>query len=588
MEILLQKIAAGIVGVAMMVSGFFGYHPENTKVQENTQVPQELGAFNTTGGGTYRLRSSVSTTDSTLQLSSFKEPVSNLVYTMSYLNATILYGTVEPQTTRSEFISFTGITQNTDGTASLTGVTRGLTRTPAGSTCTASTTLAQRHPAQSTFIISDSPCYFAEYAVKRNDETVTGQWAFPYPSSSNTVATKGYVDTVALGSPTVAQIVVTATAGETVRSGQIVFYDRYIGEWLLADADTASTTQNVLLGVAQGAGTDGVAISGGVLLHGVDTYQGGMRAGQQIFISSTAGATSTVSRGVGRLIGMARTATNLYFDPTTLDLALTGAGSTTPTSVNRYETQISIQTSTSTYAVDSGSTDAYAINLTPAPTGYVAGLRAVFKATTANASTSTLNINGLGAQTLKKFGTIDLQTGDIKANQLVEVVYDGTNFQVVSPISNSNIATSTGLKSLALDSSNPPTPIIASTTIPAGILGTYGGFRITGFYGSNTCTPTVSINLLMNSTHVFATTTDVQNSHVVKWTLTWMNTGSAASQQGQYEQIFPDYNTREWETSQFTSTVDTASDITLGLIVRRNTGAACTLPVGPVYVEILK
>lgn len=161
---------------------------------------QKLGAFNTSGGGTYRLKNSVGIADTSLPLSSFKEPVSNIPYTMSYLNTTIGYGTIDPQTSRSEFISFSGITQNSDGSAALTGVSRGLTRTPAGSSCTASTTLAQRHPGQSVFILSDSPCLFQEYAVKRNDETITGVWGFPYPSASNTPATKGYVDTLSFGS----------------------------------------------------------------------------------------------------------------------------------------------------------------------------------------------------------------------------------------------------------------------------------------------------------------------------------------------------------------------------------------------------
>ena len=110
-----------------------------TKIDNQNQV---LGAFNVTGGTNYRLRSSVGLSETTINLSSFKEPVSNIPYTMSYINTVIAYGTIDPQTSRSEFISFTGITQNSDGSAQLTGVTRGLTRTPAGSSCTASTTLA--------------------------------------------------------------------------------------------------------------------------------------------------------------------------------------------------------------------------------------------------------------------------------------------------------------------------------------------------------------------------------------------------------------------------------------------------------------
>ncbi len=159
----------------------------DNKVQSiGTEVNQvKLGAYNPTGGGTYRLQSSIGSTDTTIKLSSFKEPVSNLPYTMSYLNTSVAYGTLDPQQpTRSEFISFTGITQNADGTATLTGVTRGLARSYP---YTASSTLRQTHSGQSIFILSDSPQHFAEYAVKANDEHITGTWTFDnFPITAST------------------------------------------------------------------------------------------------------------------------------------------------------------------------------------------------------------------------------------------------------------------------------------------------------------------------------------------------------------------------------------------------------------------
>jgi len=84
------------------------------------------------------------------------------------------------------------------------------------------------------------------------------------------------------------------------------------------------------------------------------------------------------------------------------------------------------------YAEDSGSSDAYAVTLTPAPTAYVKGMVVNFKANTANTGAATLNVNSLGAVAIKKQGTIDVATGDILAGQLVTVIYDGTNFQMVN------------------------------------------------------------------------------------------------------------------------------------------------------------
>jgi hypothetical protein len=148
---------------------------------QHQATPLVGSTFSPTGGGTYRLGQSIGTSNATIKLASFTEPVSNIPYTMSYLGSGIEYGTLSPQSSISEFVSFTGITQNADGTATLTGVLRGLSRSPAGSGCTASSTLAQAHAGQSIFILSDSPCLFAQYAVKSNNETIAGLWTFSQP-----------------------------------------------------------------------------------------------------------------------------------------------------------------------------------------------------------------------------------------------------------------------------------------------------------------------------------------------------------------------------------------------------------------------
>ena len=86
------------------------------------------------------------------------------------------------------------------------------------------------------------------------------------------------------------------------------------------------------------------------------------------------------------------------------------------------------------YAADSGSVNAYAVNLSPAQTGLAAGMQVVFVAANSNTGPSTLNINGLGARTVYKLnGSTDLAAGDIVGGQVVTVVYDGTNFQLQSP-----------------------------------------------------------------------------------------------------------------------------------------------------------
>jgi hypothetical protein len=85
-----------------------------------------------------------------------------------------------------------------------------------------------------------------------------------------------------------------------------------------------------------------------------------------------------------------------------------------------------------------GAGNAYTITNSPAmtaATAYRAGTTFTFKANHANSGTATLNVDALGAKTLKKFGgTSDVADGDIASGQMVTAVYDGTNFQVISAI----------------------------------------------------------------------------------------------------------------------------------------------------------
>lgn len=90
-----------------------------------------------------------------------------------------------------------------------------------------------------------------------------------------------------------------------------------------------------------------------------------------------------------------------------------------------------------TYAADTGSANAYAIALTPVITAYVLPQLLHFKAANANTGVSTLQVNGItGPKTIKKHGTADLVVDDIKAGQMVTVMFDGVNFQMVSQLGN--------------------------------------------------------------------------------------------------------------------------------------------------------
>jgi hypothetical protein len=131
---------------------------------------------------------------------------------------------------------------------------------------------------------------------------------------------------------------------------------------------------------------------------------------------------------------------------------------------------------TMNYCADAGSTDAYACSLSPAITAYATGGRYTFKANTANTGAATLALNGLTATAIVKYvgGVAQaLADNDIRAAAVVEVVYDGTNFQIVSVLGNGGGGGSSVLAAggvyfpfgVSAEGSLNPAPIIAGGAV---------------------------------------------------------------------------------------------------------------------------
>ena len=125
------------------------------------------------------------------------------------------------------------------------------------------------------------------------------------------------------------------------------------------------------------------------------------------------------------------------------------------------------------YVTTSGSGTAYAAALSPAPAAYTAGMVINFKANVSNTGPCTLAINGLSARSIYKNVTEELSADDIKQNQIITVIYDGTNFQLasgsgtgggaISRISGSYTASSDGVASnipIGIENYNPYVDIL--------------------------------------------------------------------------------------------------------------------------------
>ncbi|WP_439372909.1 hypothetical protein [Bradyrhizobium sp. DASA03120] len=102
-----------------------------------------------------------------------------------------------------------------------------------------------------------------------------------------------------------------------------------------------------------------------------------------------------------------------------------------PDNADLHQLGRSIQTGLLNYADDTGTANAYACNLSPAPTGYTAGLYVVLKIKNTNTGASVFNINSMGNKPIVRSDGSDPVAGDLPQGVLVCLMYDGTNFQMV-------------------------------------------------------------------------------------------------------------------------------------------------------------
>lgn len=196
------------------------------------------------------------------------------------------------------------------------------------------------------------PQLLAHYVDIVSAQTIAGVKTFSSlptipltPVATTDAASKSYVDLVGTGSATTNKVTVAGTAGETLAAGNLVYLKTTDSRWWLCDADTAATVNNVILGIVQGAGTAGGAVTGGVLIKGVDTNQTGLTANTVYYASNTAGGISSSVGTTEVTVGVALSTTSLIFEPRYNQMltedeqdALTGDAGT-PSASNRFITE---------------------------------------------------------------------------------------------------------------------------------------------------------------------------------------------------------------------------------------------------------
>ena len=275
--------------------------------------------------------------------------------------------------------------------------------------------------------------------------------------------------------------IISTVSGEALSIGTVVYFKESDGKWWKTDADAAATAIGVRLGIVQTTTSAGDQLVL-VRVSGEDLTQTSLTVGEKYYLSGTAGALTTTPGTFPRFVGYALTANRLLL------------ADQDPFKVSVFGQEI--------YAASTTGNDTYVVTLPNSPEALVAGFRCYFKVDTANTGAATLNVNSLGAKTIKKFANgsaVDLSTGDIAASQPVAVVYDGTDMILISasqpqPLYASGISTrspGSGTGDQTIAHGLGVVPRLVKVTVISGNVGVAGQNPQAGTcYGSATSTST--------------------------------------------------------------------------------------------------
>lgn len=198
--------------------------------------------------------------DTSITLKSMKDIDGNTL-TMSGTFGDIGFGTLEPGSgTLEEQISFSGLTNNTNGTVTLTGVKNVSFIYP----YTQTTGLAKTHAGAAPFIISNTSGFYDKLTSKSDDETITGKWTFP-SADPNRAGIGSDVDTTeAVAFVTLGQLSRTAFTGGTAASETIEGFVQLATKTQAAAGTTTGSTGSRLVlpaSMASATGASGTTVA---------------------------------------------------------------------------------------------------------------------------------------------------------------------------------------------------------------------------------------------------------------------------------------------------------------------------------------
>lgn len=170
------------------------------------------------------------------------------------------------------------------------------------------------------------------------------------------------------------------------------------------------------------------------------------------------------------------------------------------------------------YAVTTGTSTAYTITLSPAPTAYVDGQQFIIVPNVDCGATPTLNVNSLGAGIILKQDGSAISAGDIKANNPLSLVRVGSNFFIRSSGGSNIKSLQRGTGSIAVGST--------TTTATIGAVDLTKAIVLVSSYCSSGGPPSISFvsAVLTNSTTItFTRGSGLNYAATFNWTVIELN-----------------------------------------------------------------
>lgn len=163
--------------------------------------------------------------------------------------------------------------------------------------------------------------------------------------------------------------------------------------------------------------------------------------------------------------------------PTAFAAATSATGQQLDDDFNALKSAVNSPFSPSNYLLDTGTANVYAVAFATGivPT-YTAGLPVQMLVLHSNSGASTLNVNSLGAKNILRPTGVALSANDLVAGAVANLMYDGTQFQLLNPGAAAAISYLTGMTTIA----SAATPDIFANTVAATVQYT-GTVTCTGF-----------------------------------------------------------------------------------------------------------